>query len=351
MTFSTRASSSTLTAAVPSPVREGGSYPPPSRTGGGAGGRGLSRNRSSSECHRLHRGRQGGPLSRRPGFLQLVRAHHQRPGAERRLRRQQPPAAPAWRPTRRADRGRRPSRRCRPNRRPDDRGSGRAAERRPPSRRPGCAQPRSSPRSPRRAQINVIQQLPITTLDANMEQALANLNPAIHMTDPLVFRDPNGNVKPLLATDWSYPRRQDAALQDPQGIKFHNGDVMTTDDIVFTYKRILDLEVRLPAPRSGVSATSRPLIRDGRLPVEAADATLLGRLSIPAVPPRSTSTRSGTDAFGRRRSGPGREVRRVGQGAARGDGGEPRTTGRVRRRSRRSPIARSRRTTPASPSC
>src|SRR5688572_30778515 len=36
--------------------------------------------------------------------------------------------------------------------------------------------------------VNVIQQLPIVTLNANMEQSLANLNPAIHMADPLVFR-------------------------------------------------------------------------------------------------------------------------------------------------------------------
>src|SRR5205085_11786266 len=33
--------------------------------------------------------------------------------------------------------------------------------------------------------VTVIQQLPITTLDATMEQSLAILNPAIHMDDPL----------------------------------------------------------------------------------------------------------------------------------------------------------------------
>jgi hypothetical protein len=43
-------------------------------------------------------------------------------------------------------------------------------------------------------QVTVIQQLPITTLDANMEQSLANLNPSIHMADPLIFREPNGSV-------------------------------------------------------------------------------------------------------------------------------------------------------------
>ncbi|HZO33159.1 MAG TPA: twin-arginine translocation signal domain-containing protein, partial [Chloroflexota bacterium] len=66
-------------------------------------------------------------------------------------------------------------------------------------------------------QVTVIQQLPITTLNANMEQSLANLNPSIHMADPLVFREPNGSVKPHLATAWSYPDEKTLRFKVRQG--------------------------------------------------------------------------------------------------------------------------------------
>ena len=89
-------------------------------------------------------------------------------------------------------------------------------------------------------QVNVIQQLPITTLNANMEQSLANLNPSIHMADPLVFREPNGSVKPHLATAWSYPDDKTLRFKVRKDVKFHTGDVMTTEDVAFTYNLLLD---------------------------------------------------------------------------------------------------------------
>jgi len=157
-------------------------------------------------------------------------------------------------------------------------------------------------------QVTVIQQLPITTLNANMEQSLANLNPSIHMADPLVFREPNGSVKPHLATAWSYPDEKTLRFKVRQGVKFHNGDVMTTEDVAFTYNLLLDPKTdsrHTPALRAigevkAVDAETVDFV------LKEPDATLLGRLSIlPVIPKKYFESIGGVDPYGQKPVGTG----------------------------------------------
>ncbi len=157
-------------------------------------------------------------------------------------------------------------------------------------------------------QVTVIQQLPITTLNANMEQSLANLNPSIHMADPLVFREPNGSVKPHIATAWSYPDEKTLRFKVRKDVKFHNGDVMTTDDIAFTYNLLLDPKTdsrHTPALRAigevkAVDAETVDFV------LKEPDATLLGRLSIlPVIPKKYFESVGGVDAYGQKPVGTG----------------------------------------------
>jgi peptide/nickel transport system substrate-binding protein len=156
--------------------------------------------------------------------------------------------------------------------------------------------------------ITVIQALPITTLDPSIQQGVANLNPAINMMDPLVFREPDGSVKPFLATEWSYPDEKTLRFKIRKGIKFHNGDEMTPEDVIFTYKRILD-----PQLKSG-HYTALNVISDIKavdaetvdFQLKQSDATLLGRLSIlPILPKKYFDSVGGTDAFGQKPVGTG----------------------------------------------
>jgi peptide/nickel transport system substrate-binding protein len=156
--------------------------------------------------------------------------------------------------------------------------------------------------------VNVIQQLPITTLDANMEQSLANLNPAIHMADPLVFRDPNGNVKPHLATAWSYPDEKTLRFKIRQGVKFHNGDAMTTEDVAFTFTRLLDpkTDSRHTPTLAAIGEVKAVDAETVDFILKNPDATLLGRLSIlPVIPKKYFDSVGGTDAFGQKPVGTG----------------------------------------------
>ena len=156
--------------------------------------------------------------------------------------------------------------------------------------------------------VTIIQQLPITTLDATMEQSLAILNPALHMADPLVFREPNGSVKPHLATSWTYPDDKTLRFKVRQGVKFHNGDPLTTEDVAFTFNRLLD-----PATGSRQTPVLKSIAEVKAVDAETIDfvlnqpnATLLGRISIlPIVPKKYFESVGGTDAFGQKPMGTG----------------------------------------------
>lgn len=59
---------------------------------------------------------------------------------------------------------------------------------------------------------------------------------AHHVWDALVWRDPaTGDFKPALATAWNVVDDKTIELEIRQGVKFHNGDPMTADDVVYTY--------------------------------------------------------------------------------------------------------------------
>ena len=67
--------------------------------------------------------------------------------------------------------------------------------------------------------------------------------------DTLVYRDPHSfKIVPALATawDWSDPMAIDFTLRE--GVKFHNGDTLGADDVVYTYESVLkDPAVAVPS--------------------------------------------------------------------------------------------------------
>ncbi|MFO8175333.1 MAG: ABC transporter substrate-binding protein, partial [Longimicrobiales bacterium] len=59
--------------------------------------------------------------------------------------------------------------------------------------------------------------------------------------EALVRLDPDGNLQPALAVDWEVdPDGRSWTFQLREGVRFHNGDMMTADDVVATLGRILD---------------------------------------------------------------------------------------------------------------
>lgn len=61
-----------------------------------------------------------------------------------------------------------------------------------------------------------------------------------NLFDGLVTRKPDGKVVPELAESWTQPNACTYVFKLRHGPRFHNGDPVTADDVVFTFERILN---------------------------------------------------------------------------------------------------------------
>lgn len=160
------------------------------------------------------------------------------------------------------------------------------------------------------------------TLDVLREQS--NVGERVffgHLWEPLIGRNLQGNLEriPKLATAWKRIDDNTVEVTLRQGVKFHNGDEMTADDVVFTFSRermFADTEPKnrttiqafeaIPTPRPGkelppeVPAVARRAWPD-LARVEAVDKyTVRFVNSTPDVTLEGRISRYGSDIMSRR---------------------------------------------------
>jgi peptide/nickel transport system substrate-binding protein len=67
--------------------------------------------------------------------------------------------------------------------------------------------------------------------------------------DGLVYRDPDTfQVKPLLATSWKLIDDKTIEFELRRGVKFHNGDAFTADDVVYTLNTVSAADSKVSVP-------------------------------------------------------------------------------------------------------
>lgn len=78
------------------------------------------------------------------------------------------------------------------------------------------------------------------TLDPQKSSLAASAEIYDGIFDRLVELRPDGRFTPSLATEWPTPDDRTYVFTLREGVTFHNGDPLTADDVVFTFRRIID---------------------------------------------------------------------------------------------------------------
>lgn len=93
-------------------------------------------------------------------------------------------------------------------------------------------------------QLTVAQVSDAKTLDPTAVSGVETANVNIHIFDGLVRTTPDMQLQPALATSWEVVDPTTWKVYLRQGVKFHNGQAFTAQDVEFTIERILDPTVK-----------------------------------------------------------------------------------------------------------
>ncbi|MDR1966035.1 MAG: ABC transporter substrate-binding protein [Synergistaceae bacterium] len=83
----------------------------------------------------------------------------------------------------------------------------------------------------------VADQYDATTLDPIGHNDMPSSRACYALYDTLVFLEPDGTAKPGLAESWEFLSDTDYKFTLRKGVKFHNGDTMTAEDVRYTIMR------------------------------------------------------------------------------------------------------------------
>ena len=96
------------------------------------------------------------------------------------------------------------------------------------------------------------------SLDPNMYNDIPALTITEQIFNTLLKVDENGNIVPELAESFEYVSPTELVIKIRQGVKFHNGDTLTSKDVAFSINRMLDK----PASRVMIDAITKVEIID-----------------------------------------------------------------------------------------
>src|SRR5687767_7957686 len=138
------------------------------------------------------------------------------------------------------------------------------------------------------------------TLDPHMHFERVGILVNINMFDSLVHRNTKLEFEPSLATSWKTVNDTTWEFKLRKGVKFHNGDILTAEDVKYSFDRVLDPKKK--SPQYGniraikeariVNADTIHLITDKPFPI------LLERVVFFPIVPKKHLEKVGDEAFG-----------------------------------------------------
>lgn len=125
---------------------------------------------------------------------------------------------------------------------------------------PAAGKPAAS--APRRGgQIVAAQEADPITLDPWRTNNISAVQAFEHVYESLTQFDENLNVMPCLAEAWETPDDRTYVFNLRRGVKFHSGEEMTAEDVVYSFERALDERTAAPM-RALLSPIASMEIRD-----------------------------------------------------------------------------------------
>ena len=149
-------------------------------------------------------------------------------------------------------------------------------------------------------EIVVCQGAEVNSLDPARHNSVTDINYAMQVFDGLYFFDANGTPKPLLAlshkmindTTWEFKLRK--------GVKFHDGTVMTANDVKFSIDRMLDPDVKALFASFYATFKDVTVIDDStiRITTKSPDPLVLNRLAMGMwIMPAELFKKQGAETF------------------------------------------------------
>ncbi|MGH7308191.1 MAG: ABC transporter substrate-binding protein [Candidatus Rokuibacteriota bacterium] len=164
------------------------------------------------------------------------------------------------------------------------------------------ATPTSAQPAPGRAKDTLVVALVshASTLDPHMQYEWVGILVGINMFDSLLHRNARLEYEPSLAVSWKTLNETVWEFKLREGVKFHNGAVMTAADVKYSFERVLDPLKRSPqydnlrAIRTVrvMSPDTIHIVTDRPFPL------LLERLVLFPIVPQQHVERVGDEAFG-----------------------------------------------------
>lgn len=114
----------------------------------------------------------------------------------------------------------------------------------------------------KKTELIVAQSGDISKLDPHLSTAVWDITVTFNLYDNLTSRRPDGRLVPGLATDWKLLNPTTWQFRLRPGVKFHNGDPLTSADIKFSIDRTYDPNVKTSLVRTVFTTVDRIEIPD-----------------------------------------------------------------------------------------
>jgi peptide/nickel transport system substrate-binding protein len=84
----------------------------------------------------------------------------------------------------------------------------------------------------------------VAFLDPHLSTSANEIRVSFNVFDNLVSRHPDGKLHPGLATEWKVQNQTQWVFKLRSGVKFHNGDPLTSADVKYSIERTTDMSIK-----------------------------------------------------------------------------------------------------------